>query len=122
MPNQRQAAHQRDLRDVRSLRRDDDAADYNGSAIGDGYLRFRRLGIESRNSRNAWDTGIDLRILHQHVHENCAFGGDLRGNFQFQNGVNELHRDGVIDSRLNWNLGTLLDDRLLVVLRDDLGL
>jgi len=76
-----------------------------------------RAGIPERV-----DTGIDLRILHQHIHENRAFGGDLRGDFQFQDGVNELHRDGVIDGRLNRNLGTLLDDRLLVVLRDDLGL
>jgi len=108
--------------DIRALRRDDDAANYHGTAIGHGHLGFRRLGIQSRNSLNAWDTVVDLRILHEHVHEHCAFGGDLRGDFQFQYGVNELHRDRVIDRRLNRDLSTLLDRCLLVVLRDDLRL
>src|ERR1700674_579898 len=69
MPDQRQAAHERNLLDVGALRGDDDAADYDGTAIGHGHLGFRRLGIESRYSRHARDTGIDLRILNEHVHE-----------------------------------------------------
>ena len=122
MPDQRQAAHEWNLLDIRALRRDDDAANYDGSAIGHGHLGFCRLRIQSRNSRNAGDTVVDLRILHQHVHEHRAFGGDLWGDFQFQHGVNELHRDRVIDGRLNRDLSTLLDRCLLVVLRDDLRL
>src|SRR6267143_6034558 len=67
MPDQRQAAHERNLLDVRALRGDDDAADYDGTAIRHGHLGFRRLGIKSRDSRHARDTCIDLRILNEHI-------------------------------------------------------
>ena len=48
--------------------------------------------------------------------------GDLRRDVEFQHGVHELHRDRVVDDGLHRNLGTLLHDRLLVVLGDDLRL
>ena len=65
---------------------------------------------------------IDLGVFHQHVHEHRAFRGDLRGHFQFQHGVNELHGNRVVDGGLDRNLGTLLDGGLLVVLGDDFRL
>jgi len=45
----------------------------------------------------------------------------LRSNFQLEHGIDELHRNGVVDGRLNRNLSALLDRRFLVVLRGDLG-
>src|SRR6266478_5835093 len=62
--DQRQAPHQRHLLDVRALRGNDDAADYDGTAIGHSHLGFRRLGIKSRDSRHSGDTGVDLRVLN----------------------------------------------------------
>ncbi len=40
MPDQRQAAHQRYLLDIRTLSGNDDAADYDGTAIGHGQAGY----------------------------------------------------------------------------------
>src|SRR5882762_9568836 len=59
MPDQRQAAHQRTLLDVRALRGNDNTADYDSPAIWNSHFVFRRLGIQSGDSQHARDTGID---------------------------------------------------------------
>jgi hypothetical protein len=121
MANQRQAAYDGHLLDVHALGRDDDAANHHGAAIGNRYFGLGGLGVESRDALNAGNTGVDLRVFHQYIHEDGAFRRDLRGNLKFQHGINELNRNSVIDGRLNRNLSTLLDGGFFIVLRDDFG-
>src|SRR2546426_463789 len=121
MPDYRQAAGERNLCDILTLRCNNDTANNHGSAIRDENPRFRSLRIQRWNALDARDTGVDRGVLNEHVHKDRAIRGDLRRHFQFQHGVNELDGDRIIDGRLNRNLGALLDDRLLVVLGDHLG-
>src|SRR5712691_6345908 len=122
MPDQRQAAHERHLLDVRALRGYDDAADYHSATIGYRHLGFRRFRIKSRNSLNSGNTGVDLRVLYQHVHEHRAFRSDLWCHLKPEHRVDILHGNRVVDGRLNRDLGSLLDGSLLVVLSNDFRL
>src|SRR5580704_11555957 len=117
--DQRQAADDGNLLDVRVLRRDDDSPDDDRAAVWNQYFGLRRLSVQRRDTLHAGNTLIDLGILDEHVHEDCAFSRNLRRYFELQHGVDELHRDGVVDGRLNRQLDALLDDRLFVVLRHD---
>src|SRR6267142_4847599 len=122
MPDERQASDQGYLVDVHALRRNDDSADDHGAAVGNSDLGFGGLRVQRGDTLNARNTRINLRVFDQHVHEDRAFGRDLRGYFQLQNGVNKLDGNGVIDRRLNRDFRTLLHGRFFIVLGDDLGL
>src|SRR5450432_806893 len=115
----RQAAEDRNLRDVDLRLGNNDAADHDGRAIGNGNLAFRGLRIQRRNALNARNTLIDLGILDQHVHVHGAFRRNLGSDFQLEHGVDVLHGNGVVDGGLNRNLHTLLDRGLFVVLGHD---
>ena len=120
--DQRQVADKRYLLNVDGLLGNDDSADDHGAAVRDEYFGFRGLRIERGNTLHAGDTGIDLRVFNEHVHENGAVGGDLRRHFELQHRVDKLYGNGVIDGGLDGNLGSLLNRSLFVVLRDDAGL
>ena len=100
----------------------DHAADYDRAAIRDQHFRIRFLGVNGRDALNARDRGVNRVVLHVHVHVNRAIRGDLRDDVEFQHRIHELDRNGVVHDGLHRDLGALLDDRLLVVLRDDLRL
>src|SRR3984957_13002717 len=120
--NDRQAAEQRHLLHVGTLLGDDDAADNHGAAVRYEHLGIRFLGVDSRDALNARDGGVDRVVLDVHVHVDGAVRGNLRYDVEFQHGVDELDRNRVVDDGLHRDLGTLLDDGLLVVLGDDLRL
>src|SRR5262249_55126054 len=65
---------------------------------------------------------IDLGVLDEDVHVDGTLGSNLRGDFQLQHRVDVLHRNGVVNRRLNGNLHTLLYGGLFVVLGNDAGL
>src|SRR3984957_14735832 len=113
------AAQDWHLRDVDLRRSDDHAADDDRRAVRNRNLALGRFGVQRRNALNARDTLIDLGIFDDYVHEYGAIRGDLRGDNELEHGVNVLHRNRVVDRRLNRNLHTLLDRGLFVVLGHD---
>src|SRR6267142_783310 len=100
MPDERQTADQGHLADVHPLLRDDNTTDDHRAAVGNSDLGFGGLRIQRGNALHARNTSINLRVFDQHVHEDRAFGRDLRGYFQLQNGVNELAPRLVFNGRL----------------------
>src|SRR5580692_5634080 len=117
--DQRQATDDRNLLDVGVLGGDDDAANHDGAAVRNEYLGLRGLRVQRRDTLHARNTLIDLSIFHEHIHEDGAFSRNLRRDFKLQHGVDELHGNRIVDSRLNGQLDALLDDGLFVVLRHD---
>ncbi len=104
-----------------------DAGDHRGAAIANQQLRFGIAG-EDRHVLAADDRGRQHRLLLFDVdlEVHGAFGGDLWSHLEPQGRIDVLHGDGVVGHRLDRNLETRPDRRLLQVLgrhprrRDDL--
>jgi len=95
MPDQRQAAHERNLLDIRALRGDDDAANYDGTPSATVTLVSAdwvfRAGIPKRG--NTVTSAYSPPALHEHR----AFGRDLRVTSSFSTASMNCTRDRVID-------------------------
>src|SRR5712691_573039 len=120
--DQRKAPDEGNLRNIGLLVRDNDSTDHHSAAVNGKHFGFHRLRVQGRNSLDAGYAVVNLRVLDEYVHEDCAIGGNLRRDFQLQHRIHILHRDGVVYDRLNGNLHALFDGVFFIVLRDDLGL
>src|SRR6266852_5480851 len=119
MANQGEAPEQRYLLGGDVLGGDYDSSDHDRAPVRHKNLRLFRLRVQCRNALNARNTLVDLGILDQHVHEHGALRGDLRCHFQFEDGIDELDRNRIVDRRLDGDFLTLLNDGFFVVLRND---
>ena len=108
--NDRQAAEHGHLLNIGALLSDDYAADDHRGAVGNEHFGSSFLRVNGRNAFDARDGRVDLVVLDVHVHVNGAVRGDLRRDVEFQHGVHELDRDGVVDDGLHRDLRALLDD------------
>jgi hypothetical protein len=115
--DERHAPQERHLVDGGVLIADDHAANDHGSAIIDENLGLSRLGIQARLAVHA-DRLVNLSILDADVQENRALRSDLRSHFQFQDGIDVLRGNGVVDVGLDRDLLALLHGQLVVVLGD----
>ena len=105
----RQAAEERHLLDVRPLVVHDNPADDDGFAVATVTLVSAACvsmagmpctrGIEA--SIWSFSTVTSMKMFPS--------AGDLRGHVEFQHRVNELHGNRVVDDGLHRDLGTLLD-------------
>src|ERR1700731_2628282 len=119
MSDDRKTSEQRHLVCSYVLGGDNDSSDHHRATIGHKNFRLFRLRVQCRDALDARNTLIDLRFFDQDVHENRALGGDLGCDFQLQDRIDKLHGNRVVDGRLDGDFLTLLDDGLLIVLRDN---
>src|SRR5271154_4540802 len=118
IPDYRDAAKQRYLVYSGLLRGHDNASDNHRTAVCDQHFRIGFLRVNCGNALNSRDGVVNLVVGDGYVHIDRAVSGDLRCYVEFEYSVNELHRNRVVHDRLDWNFGTLLHRRLLVVLRN----
>src|SRR5579862_4772163 len=116
----RDAAQQRNLRDVDRVLRLDDAADHHRAAVGHQYLRGRLLRDQFGVALNLL-TEVRRGVLHVDVQEDRVFRSDLRSYRQPQESINVSHGRRTTQLRLRHDrhAHTLFHQGLDVVLGND---
>src|SRR5579862_3507565 len=116
----RDAAQQRNLRDVDRVLRLDDAADHHRAAVGHQYLRGRLLRDQFGVALH-FLTEVRRGVFHVHVQEDGVLRRDLRSHRQAQERVNVGHGRRTTQLRLRHDryAHALPDQRLNVVLGHD---